>query len=125
MSHFCKMMAFGMLMFLYVGLIFAGGNKESTDEISATKGKQVVEIFWHMTEYETWMRETMKPLFESKNPDIELKTKQGWLGARVLVSDDLTADYRFLFARSTHTGTGLETGGLHSARPGKQADHQE
>lgn len=70
MTYFRKMIAFGLLVFLGIGLVFAGGGKEASN---IAKEKQVVEIFWHMTEYETWMRETMKPLFEEKNPDIELK----------------------------------------------------
>lgn len=47
-----------------VGMLIVGSN------VFAQKKK--VEIFWHMTEYETWLRETMKPAFEKENPDIEI-----------------------------------------------------
>jgi raffinose/stachyose/melibiose transport system substrate-binding protein len=57
------------------GTLFAGGGQEqASGEVSMEPAeKQVVEIFWHMTEYESWLRETMKPQFEAENPDIELK----------------------------------------------------
>jgi ABC-type glycerol-3-phosphate transport system substrate-binding protein len=34
--------------------------------------KKQVELFWHMTEYESWANDIMKPIFEEENPDLEL-----------------------------------------------------
>ncbi len=53
-----------LILFLVSAFVFAGGKQEE---------KTKVEIFWHMTEYESWFRDTMKPIFEADNPDIELK----------------------------------------------------
>jgi len=50
----------------------AGGGEQETDNQQAGS-KDQVEIFWHMTEYESWLKDTMKPMFEAENPDIELK----------------------------------------------------
>jgi len=52
-------------MFLLVIFLF------STPLWSGEK-KVRIELFWHMTEYEDWAREVMAPLFEKKNPDIDL-----------------------------------------------------
>lgn len=68
-----------LLLLLVLGLIAAGGvlagggQEETAAPESERVEKEVVEIFWHMTEYESWLRNTMKPLFEAENPDIELK----------------------------------------------------
>ena len=58
-----------ILMLSLSGMAFAAAGAEE----AAPAEKEVVEIFWHMTEYETWLRDTMKPLFEAENPNIELK----------------------------------------------------
>ena len=58
-----KSVVFCLLLCFVVGMLFAG---------EALAQKKKVEIFWHMTEYESWLRETMKPMFEKANPDIEL-----------------------------------------------------
>jgi len=70
---------FVLCLFFVSALLFAGGGQEKEAvqegavEQEAAVEKSTVELFWHMTEYETWLRETMKPIFEKENPDIELK----------------------------------------------------
>ncbi|WP_455382987.1 ABC transporter substrate-binding protein [Salinispira pacifica] len=65
--------ALALIFFVGVGVVFSGGKSEKTGTSAPAGAKDQVEIFWHMTEYESWLRDTMKPSFESKNPDIELK----------------------------------------------------
>ncbi|NOZ48584.1 MAG: carbohydrate ABC transporter substrate-binding protein [Chloroflexi bacterium] len=52
-----------------------GGESVTTPAPKATAppaAKKQVELFWHMTEYEGWANDIMKPLFEEQNPDLEL-----------------------------------------------------
>ena len=54
---------------------WAGGGSDDAEAAPAAAPAEVneVEVFWHMTEYESWLRDTMKPQFEADNPDIEIK----------------------------------------------------
>jgi raffinose/stachyose/melibiose transport system substrate-binding protein len=59
-----RSVVFVLLLVVLTGIVFTAGQ--------ALAQKKQVEIFWHMSEYETWLREKMKPAFEKENPDIEL-----------------------------------------------------
>lgn len=63
-----KVMVITLFLMAVSVLVFA-----SSEKAIEAKEAKTVEIFWHMTEYESWCRETMKPLFEAENPDIKLK----------------------------------------------------
>ncbi len=56
-------------------VIVAGTPKVIEKVVTATPApveKKEVELFWHMSEYEGWANDIIKPLFEEKNPDLEL-----------------------------------------------------
>ena len=46
--------------------------EEAAGAAAPAAEKKQVELFWHMTEYESWANDIMKPIFEEENPDLEL-----------------------------------------------------
>lgn len=45
---------------------------EAPSDTAPPQERTEVELFWHMTEYESWANDIMKPIFLDENPDLDL-----------------------------------------------------